>query len=81
MKAKGVSTGDPKADRARKVKRLMKTFPMKKEEAKASSVYALNPGMKEKLWAKHMADKKASSQAPADRAARMKARIAAAKSK
>jgi hypothetical protein len=52
-----------------------------KEEAKPSSVYALNPGMKEKLWAKHMADKKASSQAPADRAARMKDRIAAAKSK
>jgi len=32
MKAKGVSTGNPKADRARKVKRLMKSFPMKKEE-------------------------------------------------
>jgi hypothetical protein len=35
MKAKGVSTGDPKADRARKVKRLMKTFPMKKEEVES----------------------------------------------
>jgi len=32
MKAKGVSTGNPIADRARKVKRLMDTFPMKKEE-------------------------------------------------
>jgi tetratricopeptide (TPR) repeat protein len=39
MGAKGVSTGNPKADRARKVKRLMDTFPMKKEpppEAMAS---------------------------------------------
>jgi hypothetical protein len=35
MKAKGVSTGDPKADRARKVKRLMQTFPMKKEEVES----------------------------------------------
>jgi len=32
MKAKSVSTKNPKADRARKVKRLMQTFPMKKEE-------------------------------------------------
>lgn len=33
MKAKTTSTGNPKADRARKVKSLMKTFPLKKEEA------------------------------------------------
>jgi len=42
MKAKSVSTGDPKADRARKVKRLMKTFPMKKEEVER--IDELSPG-------------------------------------
>jgi hypothetical protein len=42
MNAKGVSTGDPKADRARRVKRLMKTFPMKKEEVK--QIDELSPG-------------------------------------
>ena len=40
MKAKGVSTGKPKADRARKVKRLMQTFPMKKEEVELDEANA-----------------------------------------
>jgi hypothetical protein len=50
MKAKGVSTGDPKADRARKVKRLMKTFPMKKEEVELDEALDLEVNN----YAKHM---------------------------
>jgi hypothetical protein len=49
MKAKGVSTGNPKADRARKVKRLMKSFPMKKEEVTPTPVHKLNPGLQAKI--------------------------------
>jgi hypothetical protein len=50
MKAKGVSTGNPKADRARKVKRLMKTFPMKKEEVELDEALDLEVNN----YAKHM---------------------------
>jgi hypothetical protein len=54
MKAKSVSTGDPKADRARKVKRLMKTFPMKKEEVVNEKA---PPGAKYERMVKHIKDK------------------------
>ena len=56
MKAKGVSTGDPKADRARKVKRLMKTFPMKKEEVE-HVVEKAPPGAKYERMVKHIKGK------------------------
>jgi hypothetical protein len=54
MKAKGVSTGNPKADRARKVKRLMKSFPMKKEEVVNEKA---PPGAKYERMVKHIKDK------------------------